>query len=153
IQGTRIVLTDELLVELKKPRLHDVVTADDIAPNNAVFVLSHLVYHLKNPVDPRKFSTPAPYRDAAMKIESAAFIDAWNAMLLVAEKSTGNKALSPGQQGQFLMNTRYRFAFLQALEEADAPLQFSSTGFIEPDEINLQAIINALSHSSIADLE
>jgi hypothetical protein len=151
--GSKIILTTELLKELKKSRLFDVVYPDDIAPNNTVFALAHLLYHIKTPIDGRKYSSPDSFADASIQIEAAAFIQSWNTMLQVAEHANGGKTLSMRPFGQLLMNTRYRFVFLKALKQTPNPLKFSSSGALEQDANNIQAIVAVLNTSSHADLE
>lgn len=153
IQKTEIVLKAEFLAELKQARQFDVVYGDDILPNNTVFALVHLLHHLKMPLDIRKFSSKDLFVEAMMKTEAAAFIQAWNAMLQVAERNNGGKVLSFRQQGQLLMNARYRFVFIGAMKRPVDSLKFSTTGMVEADERNIQAIAAALADSTLADLE
>jgi hypothetical protein len=49
VDGTTIVVSTELLADLQKKRLFDVVFDDDVLPNNTTFVLSHLAYHRHRP--------------------------------------------------------------------------------------------------------
>jgi hypothetical protein len=152
-QGSKIVLTTEFLKELRKARLFDVVYPDDILPNNTVFVLAHLLYHIRNPLDPRKYSSKDAFVEAAIKIEAAAFIQAWNTMLQVAERNNDGKPLSPRQVGQLLMNVRYRFALIGAMTQKSDPLKFLQSGFVELNDINVQAVAATLKNSRHADLE
>lgn len=152
-QGTKIVFTTEFLKELKESPAYDVVYPDDIAPDNTVFALTHLLHHIRTPLDPRGFSTPAPFVEAAVKIEAAAFIRAWNATLQVAEQSNGGKPLSQRQWTQLLMNSRYRFALIRAMNQKVDPLTFSPTGFVDVEERNIQAVAVTLKSASHADLE
>lgn len=152
-QGTQIVLRTKFLKEIKQTLLFDVVYSDDIAPNNTVFVLSHLLYHLSYPLDPRQYSSLETFSAAAMKIEAYAFIQAWNAMLKVAEQKNDAKPLSTRQVNQLLMNTRYKFAFLGATNLKADPLTFTASGGVEANENNIQAIVVTLKNSRHADIE
>lgn len=152
-QDPKIVCTTEYLTELKKTRLFDVVNPDDILPDNTVFVLAHLLYHIRNPLDPRKYSSPDAFAEAAIKIEASAFIQAWNTTLQAAERKNDGKPLSARQVGQLLMNARYRFALIGAMRQKVDPLKFLSSGLVEANDMNVQAIATTLRNSRHADLE
>lgn len=151
--GSKIVCATEYLRELKKNRLFDVAYPDDILPDNTVFVLAHLVYHIRNPLDPRNYSSPGEFSRAAIKIEASAFIEAWNATLKVAERMNAGRQLSAKQVGQLLMNTRYRFALIGAMSHKIDPLKFSPSGLVAANDMNIQAVAAALKNSRHADLE
>ena len=51
---SQIIMTDESLTALRNNRLFD-VGEPEMLPNNTVFRFAHLLYHLNNPVDIRKF--------------------------------------------------------------------------------------------------
>lgn len=152
-QGPKIVCTTEYLRELKKARLFDVVYPDDILPDNTVFVLAHLLYHISNPLDPLKYSSPDAFSDAAIEIEASAFIQAWNATLQVAERRNDGKPLSARQVGQLLMNARYRFALIGAMRQKVDPLKFLPSGLVEANDMNIKAVAATLKSSRHADLE
>lgn len=149
VHESRIVLTKEYLKELRNPRMYDVEYPDDILPNNTVFVLAHLLFHTGNPLDPNNYSNPWSYSDAAMKVEAAAFIYAWNATLQVAIQANGGKPLSQRQFGQLLLNTRYRFALIGGAEKDF----FLPSGYVEINDKNIQTVIGTLSRTQHAELE
>ena len=152
-QGSRIVLATEYLQALKPSRLFDVVYADDVLPDNTVFAIAHLLYHLRLPLDPRAYPSRSAFTEAALRSEAMAFIQGWNAVLQAAERKNGGKLLSPRQQGQLLMNTRYRFAFIGAMNGENDALDFSPTGVLEASERNVMAIATALRNAAHADIE
>lgn len=152
-QGTRIVLTTEFLQALRASRLFDVVYSDDILPDNTVFAVAHLLHHLRAPLDPRDHPSRAAFVEAAMRSEAEAFIQGWNAMLQAAERKNDGKPLSPRQQGQLLMNARYRFAFIGAMSGGSESLDFSPTGMLDVSERNVRVLVAALKNAAHADLE
>lgn len=152
-QETRIVLTTEYLQALQSSLLYDVVYDDDVAPDNTVFAIAHLLHHLRSPLDPRAHSSRESFMEAALRSEAEAFIHGWNAMLQAAERKNGGNSLSPRQHGQLLMNARYRFAFIGAIKRDGAGLEFSPKGTLAADERNLQAIVAALKDAAHADIE
>ena len=153
IQGREIVFSTELLKELKNDRLSHVTFVDDVLPNNMLFALSHLVYHLGHPLNPNDYANPAAFSAAALRDESAAFIEAWNTTMRTAQQKNKSQPLSPRQIAQLLTNLRYRFAFMKALEQKEVSLVVLLSGEIESNDGNLRAIADALKHSSIADLQ
>ncbi|MDR2153649.1 MAG: hypothetical protein LBE78_01285 [Burkholderiaceae bacterium] len=153
VQGTKIALATEYLEKLKNNRPFHAAQPDDIPPNNTVFVISHLLYHIKNPLDFKKYPSKNEFVEAALKTEALAFIQAWNTMLQVAQRSNDAKPLSTQQFGQLLLNTRYRFVLTGAMKQDAHPLKFSQSGSVEANDVNIQAIIETLKKSSHADLE
>jgi hypothetical protein len=155
--GTALVFSQELLKELRKERLHDVTYPDDVSPNNTVFVLSHLTYHLEKPVDPKAFSEPVGHMVAFVEAEARAWIIGWNAVVDAAERHNG-KLLTVRQQSQLLMNFRYRGMLLRAAGIAGAPTQhlkldLTRTGTIEASAQNLMAMQNTLMNAKVVDIE
>jgi hypothetical protein len=93
-----------------------VVHPDDILPNNTTFVLGHLAFHLNaGAVKPREFPNLNDYVTAMLDQEARAFIRSWNDALDAAVQQNNGKSLSPQQVAYFMLNMRYRFAFLTAL--------------------------------------
>jgi len=150
-QGSKIVFASEFLKELKK--VHHVFPNSDFLPNNTVFVLSHLLYHIRNPVDPFEYTSRDTFVEAKLNTEASAFIHAWNTMLQVAERSNNAKPLSMPQYMTLLMNARYRFALLKAMEQKNLPLEFSPSGSVEINDENIRAVAAALRKSTVADIE
>jgi hypothetical protein len=153
IQETKIILTTEYLKELQKKKQFEFVNTDEALSNNVVFALTHLVHHIKYPLDPRKHTSPASFMSAALDTEAIAFIQSWNSMLKAAEKDNGGKQLSTKQITQLVMNTRYRFVYLGAINQKPSPMIFSMNGVVEQNEQNILAIVNTLKNSRRADLE
>ncbi len=160
IDGTRFFFSNEFLQELLKNRPFDVVYADDVPPDNTVFVLGHLAYHL-HAGESRITRAQTTDQTAAMQafiaermhVEATAYIQGWNDMIDAATHANRDRPLSPRQVGQLFMNARYRFAFSQALRSSEAPLRLLQSGAIEVNEANTLAIGTVLRHSAIADVE
>ncbi len=148
----KIIMTDEFLTALRNNRLFD-VGQPEMLPNNTVFTLAHLLYHLNNPVDIRKFRNPEEAMKGGVGNEAAAFIYGWNIMLNAAERANNNQRLSTGQVGQLLMNFRYRAVFFGGINHKQAPLKFESSGEIKPNSNNINAIAIPLGNSRLYDIE
>jgi hypothetical protein len=155
LDGSRIVLSSQLLSTLRNGRLLDTGSADDLYPDQTVFVLAHLAYHLAEPIAPK----PKPGEDvdsfAARRLESEAnaYIHAWNVTVDEAAHRRGGVALSADQITSLQLNCRYRFALLGIRSRnIDGPAQ-SPSGKIEPTPSNIQAVMQTLRLSAIADLE
>ncbi len=153
VSGNNIVLTKEYLIALRDNRLFDVAYADDIRPNNTAFALAHLLFHLENPMNFTKFRNPIEASEVQISNEARAFIHGWNIMLNGAEQGNNMAKLSPRQQGQFLMNFRYRTVFVAAAQYKQAPLKFERSGEIKPDKNNINAIATTLGNSRLNDIE
>lgn len=152
LEGGAMVFTVPFLQAQVKKRLFDLVRDGDILPDNLVFCLGHLAYHLE--AGAVKASDAANPLDFAMKriaVEAAAYIQGWDDTVDAATQING-KPLDVGQVGQMLMNLRYRFAFAKAVRQTDKP-EIASSGRIELTQANINAITEALKTSPIADLE
>lgn len=153
VDDSKIVLTLELLTQLKKSRYFDVVEADDVPPNNTTFALAHLLHHIEHP-KPAPLGMPIQaFLMASIQQEASAFIVGWNAMLEAAETSNSGRPLSTRQQAQLLMNTRYAFAFHLGMENKAQALKFDERGAIELNEANITAIATPLPKARMADIE
>lgn len=174
VEGTQFFLSTSLLKELLKNRTYDVVKANDIYPDNCVFVLSHLAFHVASSQEMEKLDGEMKRRieelskttgqhdyteilrfgaSKRLENESAAFIKGWNQVVDAATQSNGNQTLSIDQVSTLLMNLRYRFAFHKALQLPENSLLFSNTGMVEMNERNVKAIATALSTSKMADIQ
>jgi hypothetical protein len=155
LDGSKIVLSSQLLSTLRNGRLVDTPSADDVYPNQTVFVLAHLAYHLGEPISPM----PKPGEDVdsftARRLESEAnaYIHAWNATVDEAVHRRGGSALSADQVTSLELNCRYRFALLGIRSRNIAGPAQSPSGIIEPTPSNVEAVVQTLRQSAIADLE
>lgn len=147
----QFIFTREFLQALKRNRVYDVVYSDDIAPNNTVFALAHLIHHVKHPVDFSKFSNPTDYSEGRLLVEAECFLVAWNAMVGVAQAANGNKPLSPRQTGQLLVNSRYQFPFVGKSMDGEK-LQWLDDGRFAIDAKNKKIVAEVLKTSPMADL-
>jgi hypothetical protein len=152
-ESKKIILTTELLEEVRNRNWVDLRIEGDIVPNDTVFIISHLLYHIKNPFDSKKYKTHDEFIEAISQDEAKAFIVAWNSMLLSAEK-TNKKPLSIKQFSSLLWNARYRFVYSGAMKsKTQNKLQFSPRYMIELTDSNIISIVEKLSASSLADIE
>lgn len=74
-------------------------------------------------------------------------------VLKTAQLKNNAQPLSPRQIAQLLMNLRYRFALMGALDQKENPLTFLLSGEIETDDRNIQAIAATLKRSRVTDLQ
>jgi hypothetical protein len=156
IDGTKIVVSTELLPDLQKKRLFDVVYDDDVLPNNTTFVLSHLAYHLGEAARTKSSKLPLDMQAyVAMRLheEAAGFLQAWNDTLDAAVRDNNGQALSSRQVAQLLLNARYRFALLTFRQPPEKSLQYAPTGALELSEHNIGVVIERLKTSSVTDIE
>jgi hypothetical protein len=154
--GNSMVFTETLLSQLRKNREYDVIYPDDILPNNTTFVLGHLAFHLqagKVAVTPGDAAHLDDYIAAMLDQEARAYIQAWNDALDVAVQQNDDKPLTPHQIANFMLNMRYRFAFLAALKQPTEKIRIERNGVIEESESNAKAIATALKHSPLADIQ
>lgn len=137
---------------------YDVRIPNEILPNNTVFLLGHLAYHLRD----AQYVEQAAHRSATedafmaevMRNEAAAFIQGWNDVVDAATLANGNKRLSGGQVGELLINLLYRSAFIKAMNaKGDQKLNFLKDGRIETSEQNLSAMAAALRDKPLAGLQ
>ncbi|MYN18191.1 hypothetical protein GTP81_15670 [Rugamonas sp. FT107W] len=153
--GSRIILTDALLVELAKNMQFDVRHEVDIYPNNTTFALGHLAYHLANKWEPPSVR-PQDIGEALRKrleYEAMALIQGWNDVVDAATRANGGRPLNGEQVGGLVLNLRYRAAIVQALQKSGGKFQFSQSGFIESNDANVKAIAAVLGSLALSDIE
>ena len=162
VDGATIYLSTSFLDALRKNRLHDVVFVDDILPNNAVFVLAHLVQHLSTAealAGSTRFPTRESYVNARLEDEASAWIQAWNAMVEDATRRNGERPLSFQQLSQLFLNTRYRGVFGRAMKVEPAEpqvretLTFSPSGMLDANKRNIDALVQTLRGARMTDIE
>ncbi|MEH6420910.1 hypothetical protein [Pseudomonas sp. CGJS7] len=176
-QDSRIVLTSGLLDALRQNRIDDVVRAEDMLPDNTVFVLAHLGQHLaarkqaelddaelkseieKGMAAAKAASTPFDATaivgksiDKAIAREAQAMIVGWNAVVDAGIQANGGKQINAYQMFTLLRNLRYGSLFIKALDEKPTRLQLLSNG-IPVDARNIGAIVDALKQSKLYDIE
>jgi hypothetical protein len=137
---------------------YDVRIPNEILPNNTVFALGHLAYHLRDAQYVEEAAHRAANEDGfmteVMRNEAGAFIQGWNDVVDAATIANGNKSLLPGQVGQLLINLRYRSAFISAMNaKSGQKLTFLKDGRIEASDQNLNVMATALRNSPMADVE
>lgn len=138
VDGGRIVLAADFLTRPAKQRRHEVIYKDDILPNNLVFVLGSLAFHLQS-------EPPSP----SLEQDARACIQGWNDVMDAAERENGNKSLTPQQHAMLLLNLRYRMVFIGGSK--DNKVKWSPSGTLEPSDQNVAAIVEALKAARLVD--
>lgn len=175
--GSTWTFTPELVQQMEKTRIYDVVYPDDILPNNVVFVLGHLAFHashaaaLKASEDTMKAGwktdaaahQPGAPLDATANIqkwthlhledEAGAFVQGWNDVLDAALHQNHDAPLTMRQCATLLMNLRYRAVFFSAMKSPDHKLVIADNGHIDANPSNLDAIANALGTMAVMDIQ
>ena len=146
VQG-RIVFGPGFLEQVAKKRLFDVVHADDVLPNNLVFVLGSLAFQLgaKQPVMTGDMGS---FMKAALDRDARSFLHGWNDMAEAAARDNG-KPLTIGQIGNMMLNFRYRGPFITAMR--GNKLSINSLGMIEPNEQNVTIMVEVLKQTQLLD--
>lgn len=152
------MVLSEVFLSQQSRMAFDVRTPHEILPNNTVFVLGHLAYHLRDAQYVEKAAHRAANEDAfmteVMRNEAGAFIQGWNDVVDAATVANGNKPLSGGQAGSLLINLLYRSAFIKAMNvKGNQKLDFLKDGRIEASEQNLNAMAAALKGKPLAGLQ
>lgn len=152
------ILLAEVFLGEQSRMAYDVRIPNEILPNNTVFVLGHLAYHLRDAKYVEQAAHRAANEDAfmteVMRNEAAAFIQGWNDVVDAATVANGNKPLSGGQAGELMINLLYRSAFIKAMNAKAGPkLDFSKGGYIEASDRNLDAMAAALRNKPLAGLQ
>ncbi len=150
IDRGRIVLSAALLTQVVKRRLIDVKIPDEILPNNLVFVLGGLAYHLERPPPtPQANMTPAAFAKARVEQDARAFIQGWNDVTEAAVRENGNRPLNVQQQGALLANLRYRAVLLDTTEQNK--VAFAPSGMIGPTDQNVAAVAAIAGRTTVLD--
>lgn len=152
------IVLSEVFLGKQSQMAYDVRTPNEVLPNNTVFVLGHLAYHLRDAQYVEQAAHRAANEDAfmteVMRNEAAAFIQGWNDVVDAATVTNGNKPLSGGQAGQLMINLLYRSAFIRAMNaKVGQKLDFSKGGYIEASDRNLDAMAAALRNKPLAGLQ
>lgn len=173
ISGTRLVISSAMFALLAPQRLFDVVRPDDVLPDNLVFVLGHLAFHLD-----RVDAMAAAHADVARQIaalaklpgahdytaiakqgvqariddEASADIQGWNDVVDAVTAANAGRPPTAAQAASMLMNLRYRGVFFKALQGPDH-IHLSDGGNIAPEAANIKALATALATSTLADIE
>jgi hypothetical protein len=142
---SQIVLHADFLKAQLANRTLDVVHTDDVLPNNTVFCLGHLAYHLAIEDPSPQGASLQTYLRQRLEREAGAFIQGWNNVVDAAVQTHGGKPLSSRQVAQLLLNMRYRFALMKA--------EISPNGFIETSPRNIDAIVGVLRVSPLTDIQ
>lgn len=117
-----------------------------ILPNNTVYLLGHLAYHLSaGQPDPRSSARMDEFIRKKLEIEAGAYIQGFNDVVDAAVQSNGGKPLTDRQHLLLLLNSRY--------DKALGKAKLSPTGTIEPDAQNIAAVVGALKELPVAAIE
>ena len=145
VDGTTIFFTADFLRDQLTYRGRT-FHANDILPNNTVYCLGHLAYHLAaGTPDPAKFPKLDEFVRKNLEIEAGSYIQGYNDVMDGAMQVNGGKALNERQALPILMNPWYQDALGQA--------KLSSTGTIELTAQNIALVAGSLRGLRIKDLE
>jgi hypothetical protein len=145
VGGTVIYFTSDFLVEQRDYR-GPTFPSSNILPNNTVYCLGHLAYHLEAGVpDPARFSRMDEFVRKNLEIEAGAYIQGYNDVMDAAMLANGGRPLGERQALPILMNPRYR--------EALAKARLTATGMIDLNAQNIALVIESLRSQRITDLE
>ena len=152
------IILSEVFLDKQSKMAYDVRIPNEVLPNNTVFVLGHLAYHLRDAQYVEQAAHRAANEDEflteVMRNEAAAFIQGWNDVVNAATVANGNKPLSSGRAGELMINLLYRSAFIGAMNAKDIPkLDFSKGGRIEASDRNLSAMAAALRNKPLTGLQ
>lgn len=152
------ILLSEVFLGKQNQMAYDVRIPNEVLPNNTVFVLGHLAYHLRDAQyvehAAHQAANEEEFLTEVMRNEAAAFVQGWNDVVDAATVANGNRPLSGGQAGELMINLLYRSAFIKAMNaKGDQKLNFSKDGRIEASEQNLNAMAAALRDKPLAGLE
>lgn len=144
----RIVFGPDFLDRVVTRRLSGIVQRTDILPNNLVFVLGSLVWHLQRPAVPPTTDMQTFIQTNIAK-DARAFIQGWNDVVDAAEQENGDRYLTAPQQLSLLENLRYRSVFLD--RAGRRIVAWTSSGAIDPTDQNVAQLAESLRYSNLLD--
>ena len=151
ILGGHILLTAKFLLSQPPHRRVAATSKADLdPPDNLVFVLGHLSYHLDHPLD-RK-ALPTDLGDRANMVvgnEAQAYLQGWND-LIDAEAKLKGRPITAAEAASLLPNFKYRFFFIKANGKL---AEISPDGHLVPNGRNLRAMTSALFESEVPDFD
>lgn len=183
IDDTSMILTAGLLTALQQNRRTDVITENDVLPDNTVFVLSHLARHLEIRTRQEQFNAhfqelvhdalekadqsgtefdPQPLIEFAtqgnLRLEAECMISGWNAVVDAAIHTTGKDNTTDEAEvammlGPLLFNLRYRDVFNKAMALPQDQRIQLMADGIPMDQRNIDAIVAALMQMQMFDIQ
>ncbi len=151
VVGGDILLTGKFLLGQPPHRRADAKTKADLdPPDNLVFSLGHLSYHLENPIDRKTLPDSQDARvNLFVRDEAKAYIQGWND-LIDAEARLKGRPITTAEAASLLPNFKYRSFFIKANGKQAL---VSPDGHLEPNGRNLQAMTSALFESDVPDFQ
>ncbi|MGU7783725.1 hypothetical protein [Burkholderia sp. PU8-34] len=164
--GSTWVFTPSFVADQVSRRIYDVVSDEDILPDNMVFALGFMAWRTRYDDDVRKAfgamreSAGTPMERMGqlvalnIRIDAGAFIQGWNDVVDAAVRRNHGVPLTAAQSSALMMNLRYRSPLLKAVAAAspDRKLQMESAS-IPYDAKNVDAIASALQESQLIDIQ
>ena len=151
IDHGKIVFAGDFLAKVVRKQLFDVVYPDRILPDNLVFVLGSLAFHLQN-AGAQVQATPsnmASFVKAHIEQDTRSFIQGWNDVVDAAVRENRDKPLTVQQQGMLILNFRYRAVLVD--KDNQHKIAWSPSGAIEPTGQNVAALLEIVSRSRLLD--
>jgi hypothetical protein len=150
VYAGHILLTAKFLLGQPPHRRADAKPGDLDPPDSLVFSLSHLSYHLENPVDRKTLPDSQDARvNLFVRDEAKAYIQAWND-LIDAEAKLKGRPITAAEAASLLPNFKYRSYFIKANGKLAV---VSPDGHLDPNGRNLQAMTSALFESDVPDFQ
>lgn len=146
-----ILLTSKFLLGQPPHRRVEATSKVDLdPPDNLVFVLGHLSYHLENPLDRKALpKDTGASANIFVRDEAKAYIQGWND-LIDAEARIKGRPITATEAASLLPNFKYRAFFIKANGKL---AQVGPDGHLAPDGRNLQAMTSALFESEVPDFD
>lgn len=153
VKNGHIVLARELLQSLKQRQYMHHSPAGTILPNQMVFVLSHLAFHLKGNDKPNpRAPSPGIFAERMLKYEARAYIHSWNALIDWAIAQNQAKPLEVFQIGELMLQSRYRGPVNSAHQQTPK-LVMEASGHIKETESNVAALSQAIAKLPVSEIE
>ncbi|WP_010091315.1 hypothetical protein [Burkholderia ubonensis] len=164
--GSTWVFTPSFVADQGPRRIHDVVSDDDILPDNMVFALGFMAWRTTHDEEVTKAlgamreSTDAPMAKMEwlvklnIRIDAGAFIQGWNDVVDAAVRQNRGVPLTVSQGNALMMNLRYRGPLLKAVTAASPnPKLRMESSSIPYDMKNVAALASALQESQLIDIQ
>jgi hypothetical protein len=173
--GVIYLTTKFLYDQANSPHVFHTLDYSKNNPDNLVFSLGHLAYHVQNaaaiqacgehakPNSPKNDGPPhgSPVDLTAsvqtvvhcmLNYEARADIQGWNDMIAAAVHDHRGEALEPREIGDLLMKFRYWYLF-NASMRGTTKIVLPLSGIILDDDHNVTAIVEAIGKLSVADVQ
>jgi len=148
IDHGKIVFTARFLEQPAQQRIFDIVHPGDILPNNLVFALGALAFHLQAAATPKTMpADKETFMHLAMEEDASSFLQGWNDVVDAAIHENHDQPLVVSQQGALWLNLRYR----SVIPGTDNSLDQSPSGALPLTDKNVAKVGEFISHVNMLD--